>query len=256
MIASIKGDFGLAVGNIFGSNIVNVLLVFALAVATGNIKVGTIKTQRNVYFLTFISCLFVVMFWLHLPPFIFTSISLGLCLLFTLMEYQWGVSGRKLEDKVLLKLSKNTSISVLDYWVLGLCLVIIFIGGYLVVDGVAFIALITGLSTNVLGLSITAIATSLPEIMATLVSSHQKQSKLLLGNIIGSNVYNILLIGGISSLWMNDYQLPLLDAVFFLFSTFVFFILIVGFKGKILPRYIGVGLFILCAVYFLRLSNV
>jgi cation:H+ antiporter len=254
-IASIKGDFGLAVGNIIGSNIINVLLVFALGVFAGNVKVGTKKTQRNVYFLTFISCLFVVMLLLKLHPLIFASVSLSLCFLFTIMEYRWGVTGRNLEDKLLLKMTKKSKVTNADYGVLVLCLILIFAGGYLVVEGVKYMALITGYSTNVLGLTVTAIATSLPEIIATVMSSRSKQAKLLLGNIMGSNVYNILLIGGISSLWMTTYQLPIVDTVFFLLSTFLFFIIIVGFKGKILPRFVGVSLFALCAVYFLSLSN-
>lgn len=254
-IASVRGDFGLAVGNIIGSNIINVLLVLALGITTSEIRVGTTKTQRNIFFLTLLSAIYLAMIWLQMPAYLVAGCLLGLGLLFTIMEYVWGVAGRKLEDRIWLKFHKETRLTGGDLIVLSLCLGLIFVGGYAVVVAVKEIALITGVSTNILGLSVTAVATSLPEILTTVMSSRQKQGKLLLGNIIGSNVYNLVLIGGIASLWLKNYRLPFVDAQFFVLATLVFYGLLVFYKGKVIPRFIGVGLLAVCASYFLSLYS-
>lgn len=249
-IASIENDYGLAVGNVLGSNIINILLVFSLGIFTGKLKVGTTKTQKNIIILTVVSFLYVASFWLHLSGWVIACIFLGSAVLFTITEYQWGIAGRNLEDKILIKLSSKKRLTIFEYFFLAACLVVVFIGGTLIVNSVKQIALMTGYSTNMLGLSITAVATSLPEIMATLIGIQQKQDKLLLGNIMGSNIYNILLIGGVSSLWIRNYQIPLLETGFFIISTLIFVSIIVRYKGKAIPRFIGFGLLAISLLYF------
>ena len=250
-IASAENDYGLAVGNVLGSNIINILLVLGIGIITGKIQVGTTKTQKNVYILTFVSIMYLASFWLHLPGFIIASIFLGLAILFTVTQYRWGVAGRDLEDKIMLKLSYEKSLTLPECALLLIFLLCVFAGGSIIVTSVKQIALITGYSTNILGLSITSIATSLPEIIATLIGIRHKKDKLLLGNIIGSNIYNILLIGGVSNFWMKQYRVPIFETGFFIISTLIFLGIIIAYKGKAISKWVGYGLFAVTLCYFL-----
>jgi cation:H+ antiporter len=67
----------------------------------------------------------------------------------------------------------------------------------LTVSSVENISTITGISTTILGLTLTAIATSLPELFATVISQEEHEEKMTIGNILGSNIYNLLFIGGL-----------------------------------------------------------
>ena len=250
-IASIENDYGLAVGNILGSNIINTLLVLGIGIITGKLKVGATKTQKNIFILVGVSLAYIASFWLHLPGIITGGIFLSLAVIFTLTQYRWGVAGRNLEDKVMLSLSDKKGLLPFEYLLLLGCLILVFVGGSLIVNSVKQIALLTGYSTNILGLSITSIATSLPEIMATLVSIRHKEDKMLLGNIMGSNIYNVLLIGGVSSLWMTNYHVPPFEIVFFVLSTLLFLAIIIRYKGKSIPKRVGLGLLTIALCYFI-----
>ncbi len=112
-------------------------------------------------------------------------------------------------------------------------------GGYFIVTSTEKLSLLTGLSTGVLGLTLTAVATSLPELLTTIFSQEEHDEKMTIGNIIGSNIYNLLLIGGVINLFgNNDHVLQTnwltlnIVAVFFVLIIFIF-------KGKQVPKYIG-----------------
>jgi len=250
-IASIENDYGLAVGNILGSNIINILLVLGIGIITGKLKVGATKTQKNIFILVCVSLLYIASFWFHLPGVITAGIFLSLAFIFTLTQYRWGVAGRNLEDKVMLALSDKKSLSKIEYLLLPVYLIVVCIGGSLIVNSVEQIAILTGYSTNILGLSITSIATSLPEIMATLVSIRHKEDKMLLGNIMGSNIYNVLLIGGVSSFWMTNYRVPPFEISFFVLSTLLFLAIIVRYKGRPIPKRVGFCLLTIALCYFI-----
>lgn len=253
-IASIQGDVGLATGNIVGSNTVNVLLILAIGILLGRIRIGTTKTQRNNLILLATSMLFLFLAASTiLPPRIGVVLLVGAGF-FTLVEYHWGVDGRTKEDAAWNHQFHRTRIRPHSLFAIGLTLSGIFIGGRLAVSSIEEIANATGIATSVLGLSLTAVATSLPELLVTITSFRQHQEKLLIGTILGSNIYNLLLIGGTIGLF-SPFQLDY-GWTMFSIATMLFSIIIFTFGGKTIPKRVGGGLLLVFALYLLTIRSI
>ena len=129
----------------------------------------------------------------------------------------------------------------------GIGIVLLFFGGHYTVDGAVAIAESVGISQLVIGIVIVGIGTSLPELITSVIAIAKKQTDIGVGNIIGSNIYNILLILGVASTIAG---IPISEDVFSNYYIMIAFslVLFVGFRGYI-PRPIGVGLAIAFVVY-------
>src|SRR3989344_1276307 len=115
----------------------------------------------------------------------------------------------------------------------------IITGGYFIVTSTEKLSLLTGLSTGVLGLTLTAVATSLPELLTTIFSQEEHDEKMTIGNIIGSNIYNLLLIGGVINLFGHESNLLQTNWLPLNVVTAFFILIILVFKGKQVPKYVG-----------------
>ena len=113
-IAAIRGDVGLAMGNLIGSNIVNVFLVLGVGILVGKLRVGTTKTQRNIYMMSGIAGLFLLLYLLGLPHIIAGGILLATALMVTFDEYIRGVSGRTHEDAKMFAKRKYGRVTILE----------------------------------------------------------------------------------------------------------------------------------------------
>ena len=252
-IAAANNDPGLAIGNIIGSNIVNITLVLPIGILIGKLRIGTTKTQRNALLLLAVTALFALP---NIPAFPILSsgvLLLALALIVTIGEYRLGIIGRDHEDAVRFHSRKNHHPHAVKLALVALSLAGIVLGGYVTVASVESIARLSGYSTTILGLSLTAIATSLPELLATIVSQEEHQAKLTIGNVIGSNMYNMLLIGGVVRLFTLPQAIPALEWVFLLVATGVFFGIIHSFSGKTVPKWVGAALLGLFAVFLFTL---
>ncbi len=249
LIAALKKDTGLALGNIIGSNITNIFLVLPVGILLGKIRVGTIKTQRNSFLLLLSTLLFIsVMTAFHFPPMAGLLLLISAAL-FTGGEYFWGIAGRNIEDK--------QRFSFQDTVMFLISLVGILLGGTMLVNSVESISTYTGITTTVLGLSLTAIATSMPELLTTIFSLRKKEDKMTLGNIIGSNIYNLLLIGGIIALSTPIVFIPGSDWIILLIATISLASVIFIYKGKLIPKKFGLIflLFFFVYIWSLYLKN-
>jgi cation:H+ antiporter len=159
---------------------------------------------------------------------------------FSYLEHKWGVYGAKHEDKRQLKTLKVSGHGV--YFKLFLALAGVLAGGYLTVIGAEQIARDLGLSTSVVGLTLVALATSLPEIMVTVMSGIKGQAKLAVGNILGSNIYNILLIGGGTALITKPILHPTQGLIWFGATAILMTGLVRIYKGRNIPGLVGLGL--------------
>jgi cation:H+ antiporter len=253
LMALIKKDVGLAMGNIVGSNIINILFVFPVGIIVGKLRVGTTKTQRNAIFLLFISAIFLAMQLItSIPSQTVGLILISLALIATLVEYFFGVSGRKEEDKKMFDKKSKINITP-SFLIMPFFLIVgIVVGSFLAVNSIEELSLATGVSTTILGLTLTAVVTSLPELMTTIFSQEEHQAKLAIGNILGSNIYNLLLIGGIINLLVGRNGIPLKDWVIFSFVTLLFVISLKKYSGKNIPKNLG---FILLAAFILYLMS-
>jgi cation:H+ antiporter len=129
--------------------------------------------------------------------------------------------------------------------------VLLFAGGNLTVGGAVNLAEDLGISELVIGVVIVAIGTSLPELITSVIAIRKKQMDIGIGNIVGSNIYNILLIGGISATLIG---IPVSTDVFSNYYIMIAFslVLFIGFR-KVIPRFVGIGLAIAFAAYLVSL---
>lgn len=239
LVAIVKNDVGLAMGNIIGSNIVNILMVFPVGLFIGKLRIGTTKTQRNALFLLGATAIF----YITQSSGSFKPISgillIGLAVAISIVEFMLGVFGRTHED---IKQFKSVKYKKLGWGVVvsATLLILGIIGGsVLVVNSVEAISLLTGISTTILGLTLIAVATSLPELLTTIFSQEDHQEKITVGNVLGSNIYNLLLIGGIISLFPSAISIQQKEWVWLAVVTLGFVGVLRYYKGQ--SRLNGLG---------------
>lgn len=255
LIALIKNDAGLALGNIVGSNIINVLMVLPVGIVIGKLRIGKTKTQRNALLILGVTGVFVLLQQQSFPPLLSGLFLLTSALIVTVLEYQWAVFGRGHEDAARFSNHKKRRFTLGGFVSLTLSLIGIIIGGVLLVTSVEDISLITGYSTTVLGLSLTAIATSLPELLTTIFSQEDDQEKITIGNIMGSNIYNLLFIGGLVTILSPKLIMPSGDWVWLISTTICFVFILRHYGGKMVPKWVGVFLLVLSLIYLFTLPR-
>src|SRR4030042_4305873 len=133
-------------GNIIGSNIVNVFLVFAIGIFYGKLRVGTTKTQKNTFFMLGLTCLFLFLYLSGVSNKISGIILLISAVFITLNDYFWGVSGRTHEDAKTYKKIKKYTFSGGDFVRLSAALAGVILGGILTVLSVEQMSMLFGLS--------------------------------------------------------------------------------------------------------------
>lgn len=247
-VAAIKGDGGLALGNIVGSNILNMLMVFPAGVLLGKLRIGMTKTQKSVSVMTLITFLFFGL-WILWPSYLLGVALLSAAVLVTALEYKWGITGRDHEDILWVKKGSNEKIGTKRILILLASLVGVVSGGLIIVNTTESISAMTGYSTTLLGMTLTALATSLPELLTTIFAEKENQEKVVIGNIVGSNIYNLLLIGGVTALFSSGFRLPIIDWSWLLFVSLLFFGVLKSYSGKIVPKKVSIVFLLLLGLY-------
>ena len=211
--AIMDGAPGLALGNVVGSNTANVLLVLGIPALIATFHTSECDTRKNYLFMIFASILFTAMCflgpitWVH-----------GLILLAAL---GFVLSDAFIEARAHRKDSKANDIEDIEgadmdmpWWQIGVFMVLGLIGlplgASLLVDGAVNIATEYGVSETVIGLTLVAVGTSLPELATTAMAAVRNQADVALGNVIGSNMFNLLAIIGIAS-FVGD--IPVSDGI-------------------------------------------
>jgi cation:H+ antiporter len=211
VIAAAGGHGQLSFGNIVGSNIANIGLVLGLAAVVRPLTVHGRLITTELPWLVVVSALMLAI--AALPPKIdlqgeafpgFTRISGALLLaMFVLMSWQWYVLGRREHKSPLVREAEKEIETVptsLGPAIIKLIagIVLLAIGGKLAELGAVGIATYLGLSQALIGLTIVALATSLPEVATTIAACLRGHPDLAVGNIVGSNLFNILLVMGVT----------------------------------------------------------
>lgn len=245
-----EGDVGLSIGNILGSNITNTSLVLGMAILMGRLSVGRVKTQQNAWLLLLVTVVFVFLFWTSLSGTIVGGMLIGIAIGVMFWQYVKALEGRNKEDvKLWLHMPRKHEGWMVLVGKILLALIGLVVSGTFLVFSVEWLSRLLEISTTVLGLTLAALATSLPELVATVIAQRQNESKIALGNILGSNIYNLAFVGGIVS-FNFDHDLILgVEAEFLVLSSFLMFVIIKYWKGKIVPVRVGVGLVVAYALY-------
>ncbi len=206
--ASLRGASEITLGNVVGSNIANILLILGVAGLIKPLSINTSFVKKEIP-LNFLSILMLFAMVsdkiLDKADFSWVSRSEGLVLLITFAGYLYFL-GAFLEREVVEDLSQEMSVlkALLSstIGILGLTL-----GGDWTVEGAVGLATGLGVSQVVVGLFLIAVGTSLPELMTSAVAAKKGNPDIALGNVAGSNIFNVSLVLGVSSL-INPIPVP------------------------------------------------
>ena len=195
LVSAIKGTPDLAVGNVVGSNIFNTLLIVGMAAVVAPITILRSTVKKDVPFALLSSVLLLLFCFDGSLSRTDAAILFGVFIVFMYVTLRGAKSATNIDEGQ----KKNYSMmkSVL-FLLLGLACLIF--GSNIFVDGAVKIARTLGVSDAVIGLTIVAGGTSLPELATSVVSAKKGQSGIAIGNVLGSNVFNILFILGITGL--------------------------------------------------------
>ena len=196
------GSVGLSIGNVIGSNIANVLLVIGAACLISPIVTNPRALARDGLFMVAVTALFAAVIWIdgftRLTGLIFIGILAVYLLVSVLLDRRRGSAAGAVHsgEAEVVETTEPLWISLL--LALG-GIVGVILGARFLVSGGSDLARVFGISETVIGLSIVAIGTSLPELVTSVVSALKGKADVALGNVIGSNIFNILGIMGISA---------------------------------------------------------
>jgi len=262
LLSSMRGSSDIAVGNVLGSNIANVLLILGIS---GMIYPLTVKSNTT---------------WVEIPISLAAAILLGILahfgfestavqqmigrgdgmlLLIGFVAFMWYIYR-------LVKSGKEVPIEVVGFVPMPLknSLFLILVGtgvmafgGKLCVDNAILMAQAWGVSESLIGLTVVAVGTSLPELATSAVAAYKKQTDIAVGNVVGSNIFNILWILGLSA---SITPMPFRSEINFDFavvigsSLLLFLVLFIG-KKNTLGRWKGLFFVLLYIAYTIYLIN-
>lgn len=221
-IASYSGHPAAAIGNILGSNFANVFLALGMTALILSISTPKNKFPLEIKVLLFSSIIFILILY---------NVSLirwwmGLLLLASLIMYIIYLikyDTRKDSEEIIEEnLSLSKSIFIFISGLIGVSL-----GANLLIEGSIDLANYFGIRETVIGLGVLAFGTSLPEVATSIIAAIKKENNIAIGNIVGSNIFNILGIGGVTILISgNDFlninnTITIFDIIPFLLSTIV-----------------------------------
>ncbi len=246
VFASIQGNTEIAIGNILGSNIANILLILGISAIIFPLAVQSTTVWKEIPF-SLLAAL--VMGILANDMLIdkkgFSELTRGdgiilIAFFIIFMYYIFSIakkSGNKKQEDGFKQLSNLKSVSFI---IIGLiCLVF---GGVWIVDGAVEIAGYFGVSQSLMGLTVVAVGTSLPELATSAVAAYKKNTDIAIGNIVGSNIFNIFFVLGISAVIKPLPFQPASNAdimMTIIASILLFAFLFVG-KKQVLKKWQGV----------------
>ena len=222
LFAVVKDDSGIVIGNVFGSNIANIGLVLGTTAIISPIYFHYEKIRFDLFTLLFSTLITTIFIYLN-----GMNMYHGIFYIFLLIVYCVSLFYKNVIDDDIVNETDSTIFSIfakVGFGILGLS-----IGANFIVDSAQNIALNLGLPSVLIGMSIVALGTSLPELAASLASIKHKQEGFVIGNIIGSNLFNILLVLGLSIIVkpipINFYNI-LLQLLFMVILTILLYILL------------------------------
>ncbi len=210
--ASISGSPGLALGNIAGSNMANLLLILGIGALMAPLLVprGVLWRDGGIGVLSVIALIAAghLLGLSRLAGFLLLS---GLCIYLVLAyrrerrgnthsaAYDKATAAAEADPALMPKPGTKEPILIPALMVL-LSLALIVVGGKFLVDGAIEIAANLGVSDEMIGLTVVAIGTSMPELVTSVIAARRGEGEIVLGNVLGSNIYNLLFIGGVTGM--------------------------------------------------------
>ena len=259
------GSADLSIGNVVGSNIANILLILGVSALICKLPVRRSSLVLDIPVLLLASVLLVALgVWGNALEWWDGLIFLAVFAVYMFILLRGARKGtaepapeQEKEPRTRLGIwyaaRKQRTWFLLAITVVGLGMVVG--GGTLLVEGAKYVARAAGMSERVIGLTVVAVGTSLPELVTSVVAAAKKQTDIAVGNIIGSNIFNILFIAGISSLIAPlEFRMTdnLIDALVALAAALLLYFLAM-FDGHRLGRAAGVVFLLGYAAYYVYL---
>lgn len=201
LISSFEGNNGITVGNVLGSNIFNTLVVLGASALVMPMVFKKVEIKRDYIINTCVAILVsVLIFGIGIVgegyglSRVSGFILLAFCIIYTIVLI---MAARGDNSEVEDSEEESNIIKKVIFIVLGV--IAIVLGGQIVVDSASNIALSLGMSEKLVGLTIVSIGTSLPELVTSVVAASKGEKDIAIGNVLGSNIFNILLILGLSA---------------------------------------------------------
>lgn len=253
VFSAFKGATDIAIGNIIGSNIANILLILGVSALILPLAVKESTTWKEIPFAVLAGWMVLFMgndiFFDGLKENVLTRTD-GLALISVFVIFLYYV----------FTLAKNGVTEQEDVQIFGwfkssffviLGLVLLFFGGKILVDNAIILARLAGMSEALIGLTIVAVGTSLPELVTSAVAAYHKQADIAVGNIVGSNIFNIFWILGLTSIikplpFGSGMNFDILAEIIITLILFLF--LFIGTKKR-LDRWQGVAFIVMYIAY-------
>ena len=252
--AMINNNADIIFGNLIGSNIINTTLILGIAALICPIKIKDSTIKNDLPFCLLISTVLIILLLdNNINNITHNSITRSdafiiLCFFGVFIYYLVKlIMNGDINERAKAKYKLNKSLLFV-----GLGLAGIIFGSNLVVDNAVIIAKEMGVSDRIISLTIIALGTSLPELVTVIVSSVKEEHDLLLGNIIGSNIFNICVVLGVPiAIFGNlmSVSFHLIDIIGLFTSTFV--LLIFAFTHRKISRLEGFALLSLFIIYYM-----
>jgi len=245
--ASVKGSNGIAIGNVVGSNILNILIILGITSVLIAVPIRKSTLYYEIPFMIFITLLLLgigffkakvsrasgVIFWI-------------LFIAYLVYLFFMAKKGNDEEEKC-----NDSLIKLVLFLVLGAAVVVL--GSNLTVNAATKIAEFIGISDRIIGLTIVALGTSLPELVTSVVAAKKGNADIAIGNIVGSNIFNILFVLGTAALihpipYSKDF---IADGVFAVLAAIILLLAVI--KDRTLKRPAGIIMLLTYGIYFIYL---
>lgn len=243
--AALKGNADITVGNIVGSNILNILIILGLSSIITPLAVAKSTIKVEIPFMLAVTLLLLAIGYNGTIGLIEGILLLVLFVIY--LGYLFVMAKKDKTDEN--ESVKELSISKALIWtVVGLVLIVL--GSDVTVDAATSIANALGLSERFIGLTIVALGTSLPELFTSVSAARKGNADIAIGNIVGSNIFNILFVIGVSAVIV-----PVPFATGFRFDTIIamaaaVLLLLCPIKSRQLKRWSGIVMLLAYAAYF------
>ncbi len=262
LLSALKGASDLSIGNIVGSNTFNILFILGVSSLIRALPARSSMIWKEIPF----AILAALILWISMnDSFInmegkeIISRSEGLFFLFFFIIFvihtiHLALEGQKKEKILKETIGENLKAKYIEnlpkaFLIFSLGLVGVIIGGRFVVESSINIARYLGISEALIGLTVAAAGTSLPELAASTVAAYRKETDIAIGNIVGSNIFNILFILGVASQPHGLIASPMLQTDMFMMIAATLLLFLFAFIRKQLGRYSGLLFLLLYAGY-------
>lgn len=263
IFAAIQGNTDIAIGNILGSNTFNNLFILGISAVVFPLTVTNNTVWKEIPF-SFLAAILVFILGndqlIDKNSFSLLSRVDGLIFLSFFIVFMYYILGTLKRNDIEIEaervVTKKFGLAKSLFWIIigliGLC-----IGGKLVVDGAVFVVHKLGVSEKLIGLTIVAMGTSLPELATSVVAASKRNANIAVGNIVGSNIFNIFFILGLSSI-INPLPFSAntnIDAGITILASFILFISMFTGKKYLIDRWEGISCILFYVVYVIFLIN-